>query len=66
MTSVQGRDSSVRHLKACIPALKCTELDVDMEDADLRWAKGTLYKCGPQHDLDLVEVDLVAELADAD
>lgn len=54
---MQGWDSSVEHLQACIPTLKCTHL---IQNGD--WMKGVLCKHGPQHDMDLDEEDLLYEV----
>ena len=56
---LQGRDNSVGHIHACIPALYITGSYVNQQKS---WTKAALYKHGPQHDLDLVEDDVLEEL----
>ena len=48
---MQGRDRSVGHLQACVPALKGTEAHIG-EQLVAGWTKATLYRhqcLGPRH-----------------
>ena len=59
---MQGRESSNEYsdLQAYFPMLERIDALVD----DLKsWREAVLYKHGPQHDFDLVEHDVIAELS---